>query len=80
LDGIKVNILGIECYLTDSYEYNLGHAEHVIPYQWFVDLSLPDKHVSFHPETKFVESCNVQVAHKDADLWHQRLGHLSPQN
>jgi hypothetical protein len=72
LDGINGNILGIECYLTDSYGYHLGYAEHVFPYQWLVDLSLPDKHVSFHPETMFVESCNVQVAHKDADLWHQR--------
>jgi hypothetical protein len=78
LDGINVNILEIECYLTDSSGYNLGYAEHVFPYQWLVDLSLPDKHVSFHPETKFVESCNVQVA--QADLWHQRLGHLSPHN
>jgi hypothetical protein len=78
LDGINVNILGIECYLTDSSGYNLGYAEHVFPYQWLVDLSLPDKQVSFHPETKFVESCTVQVA--QADLWHQRLGHLSPHN
>jgi hypothetical protein len=80
LDGINVNILGIECYLTDSYGYHLGYAEHVFPYQWLVDLSLPDKHVSFHPETKFVEACNVQVANNNADLWHQRLGHLSPHN
>jgi hypothetical protein len=80
LYGINVNILGIECYLTDSYGYHLGYAEHVFPYQWLVDLSLPDKHVSFHPETKFVEACNVQVANNNADLWHQRLGHLSPHN
>jgi hypothetical protein len=79
-DGINVNILGIECFITDSDGYNLGHAEHVFPYQWLVDLSLPDKYVSFHSETKFVESCNVQVSHKDVDLWHQRLGHLSPKN
>jgi len=78
LDGINVNIMGIECYLTDSNGYHLRSAEHTFPYQWLVDLALPDKHVSFHPETKFVEACNVQVLHRDADLWHQRLGHLSP--
>jgi hypothetical protein len=64
LDGINVNILGIECFITDSYGYNLGHAEHVYPYQWLTDLSLPDKQVSFAEDTKFVESCNVQVGHR----------------
>jgi hypothetical protein len=59
LDGINVNIMGINCYLTDSKGYHLGTAEHAFPYQWLVDLALPDKHVSFHSETKFVEACNV---------------------
>ena len=61
--------MGIECYLTDSNGYHLGNAEHAFPYQWLVDLALPDKQVSFHPETKFVEACSVQVVHKDVCLY-----------
>ena len=80
LDGINVNIMGIECFLTDSQGNLVGHAEHIYPYQWFRDLSIKERKVTFSSDTKLTESCITQVQKMSVDLWHQRLGHLSPSN
>jgi len=54
-DGININILGIDCYITDSQGNMLGHAEHIFPYQWVVDLSIKR------------EECLIQC--RTLDLW-----------
>ena len=79
-DGIDVHIRGIQCYLTDSNGELVGHARHVFPYQWLIDLSLQDKKVSQKVETKGVKSCLTQVESQTVDMWHQRFGHLSSHN
>jgi len=78
LDGININIMGIDCFITDSQGNMLGYAEHIFPYQWVIDLSIKERKVSFSEGTKFPESCITQVQSKSVDLWHQRLCHLSP--
>lgn len=79
-DGINVNIMGIDCFVTDSNSNMLGRAEHIYPYQWIIDMSIKLKKVSFASDTNFNESCLTQVESDKVNLWHQRLGHLSPTN
>jgi histone deacetylase 1/2 len=89
LDGINVNIMGIDCYLTDTNGVLLAHAEHIYPYQWLCDTSIQGsvevekeaKRVSFTSDTEFHESCATQLGNSvEVDRWHQRLAHLSPYN
>jgi GAG-pre-integrase domain len=58
----------------------LGNAEHIFPYQWVIDLSIDERKVISSEHSKYSEACISQVQHSSVDLWHQRLGHLSPTN
>lgn len=56
-DGINVNIMGTECYITDSEGYMLGWAEHMFPFQLVMDLSIKEREVTSATATNFTLSC-----------------------
>lgn len=67
-DGINVEIMGIDCNITDSEGHTLGRAEHIYPYQWLNDMSIREKKVSFANDTKYMESCLTHVDTRNVDL------------